>query len=123
MLHAYLLFFSDVAEKKPEPQEQKVKYNGNVGREDKPKDIWVSSGQRECDSYEGMGIVYSFMTNVVIKVASDGPADKAGIKAGDVIITPIDTMTFKFGQTVYISLQRGNSKIKVKVLIDRICQE
>lgn len=122
-LHAYLLFFSNIAEKEPEQEQQGLRYNGNGDHEYKPKDIWFSQGSKRCDSYEGIGIVYGFMTNAIIKVAPGSPADKAGMKKDDIIITPIWNMEFKFGETVVILLDRGGKKIKVKVLIDRICQE
>ncbi len=67
----------------------------------------------------------------VKKVTADGPADKAGLKAGDVILKfagekvhsaeDVEQMllTLEPGQTVHVEVQRGEKTVTVKMTVGR----
>lgn len=126
VLHAVLASYRYEAakppEKKPEQQERKNSDRDNDGSGEQVK-IWFNKGIVPCDYYVGIGVQFMHLTGIVTHVAHDGPAWKAGLRAGDELVTDIWNMDLKFGQTVDLVVKRNGKTLKLKAIVDRICRE
>ena len=85
--------------------------------------IWVSRGIIPCETYDGIGIQFNRITCLVNKVAPGSPADKAGLKENDELVTPIWNIDLVFGQKIDLVVIRDGKHITLPVVVDRICHE
>jgi len=85
--------------------------------------IWVSPGVVPCDSYEGIGVQFNAITGIVTHVASNAPADKAGLQIGDELVTPLWSMELAFGQKIDLVIVRDGKRLTMPVIVDRICHQ
>jgi len=80
-----------------------------------------------CDGrlYTGIG-VRSWGGGAIIEVASGGPADKAGIVAGDILLNPgvTEPDQHKPGTRITLRIQRGREEMPAMIaVIEEICDE
>lgn len=124
-LHFYLIFkkIENTEIKKQQEQQQQKRGSSDGEDKDTTQKIWFNRSVIPCDSYEGIGLQFMLLTGTVTYVAPDGPAWKAGLRAGDELITPIWNMSLKFGQQVEIIAKRDNTNLKFNVFVDRICKD
>lgn len=93
-----------------------------------PKPKLHKDGLTECvdDSwYGGIGITQDYMSHTIISVADGYPADKAGLKTGDMIIgivTNDDDIRGEPGTTIVLSVRKASGDVMtVEMIRDRIC--
>lgn len=94
---------------------------GNL--DDAKTHIWVSRGIIPCETYDGIGIQFNRITCLVNKVAPGSPADKAGLKENDELVTPIWNIDLVFGQKIDLVVIRDGKHITLPIIVDRICHE
>jgi len=119
-----ILFFSREAQisNQTPPQQQSSRSITYRDRQTQER-IWVGIGILPCDTYDGIGVQYDEITSVVSYVAKNGPADKAGLRAYDLIISPLSNMQLSFGQILDVKVKRNNEILQLTMKVDRICKE
>lgn len=74
--------------------------------------------------YEGIGIVYGFLTDRVLEAPPSLPAYKAGVRVNDIIVSsvPGGTNGIPDGWTEY-EFYRGQKHYTVRIKLEKICFE
>lgn len=78
----------------------------------------------DCDNfYIGIGITHGFISNDVSEVVPGGPADKAGIKVGDVLLNSKLNIkdAFPIGTSVNIVILRNSIITTIPIKVNKIC--
>lgn len=83
----------------------------------------IKSMLNVCESYYmGIGIVHSSFLGKIVEVVPGGPADKAGIKVGDI---PLDSLEirdkYEEGTQITIPILRDGIMYQIPVTIGKIC--
>jgi hypothetical protein len=69
-------------------------------------------------SYEGIGIIHSYGTDLVLSAPAEYPAYKAGIRVGDMLVEIYRIEGTKF---MFVHVNRHGNHLKFKVPIEQIC--
>ena len=77
----------------------------------------------KCDTYYmGIGVVHSSLFGEISEVVAGGPADKAGIKPGDVPLDDLDIRDkYPEGTQITIPILRDGTMLQIPVIIGKIC--
>jgi predicted metalloprotease with PDZ domain len=81
-------------------------------------------GDNYCDSsYTGIGVMVSRLDGHIIDVAPGSPADRAGVKEGDIYLNadefPPDSL--KPGSRITLRIQRAGRTFNLQAVIGRVC--
>jgi predicted metalloprotease with PDZ domain len=122
MLHVFIaLKYQHPIVDNAQNTQQSKKQHQQQDLDDGKTSIWASPGIVPCDSYDGIGVQFNGITGIVSDIAVGAPADKAGIRVGDELITPLWNMQLAFGQSLDVIVLRDGKKITLHVVVDRIC--
>lgn len=86
----------------------------------------IKSISKDCKKYyTGIGIVHNGFFNEISQVASGGPADRAGIKVGDVLAEPTHRIRNQYseGTVINVPIIRNGITINMRVTIGKICYD
>lgn len=87
----------------------------------KPKPV-IPHEKDDCiQSYGGIGIMHSPYDNTVIDAPQGYPASNAGIKVGDHIITPVESLRGEPGTEVEVTFSNEDGLHTVTLVRDKIC--
>lgn len=77
----------------------------------------------ECDKfYMGIGVTHSSLFGEITNVAPGGPADRAGIRKGDIPLDELDIRDkYPEGTTITVSVLRNGIIHNIPVTIGKIC--
>jgi hypothetical protein len=125
ILHLFVMYRYKTPKIDPPQTGQRQSSSNGRGEDiqDKKTSIWFTPGIVPCDSYDGIGLQFNAISGIVTYVAGNAPADLAGIKVGDELITPLWNMELTFGQSLDVIVLRDGKKITLSVVVDRICHE
>lgn len=75
--------------------------------------------------YTGVGMLHSHRSGRILSTVSGGPAEKAGLRAEDVILNPEILVRdgYSVGRVVVIQVLRDDVPMQFRVRIDKICFE
>lgn len=73
-------------------------------------------------SYRGIGVMINYGSLQVVQVVKGGPADKAGVLLGDIILDDYFNQHSK-GTEVVINVIRNGKTLQLKTIVDDICYE
>lgn len=85
-----------------------------------------TSKKKECkNEYVGIGIKYSELNHLVIKVLPGGPADKAGVQEYDVVVSDDSIITQGSpGSQFILSIERaGVGTLHLPIIREKICKD
>ncbi len=105
----------------PKPIEYTIvsRVSGGVGS--KPK---KSKNKTECKKfYGGVGVQSSYINEQIVSVYPGYPADRAGIKVGDVVLNPMDLVRGKIGTTVKLQIKNDSGIVVYNLIREKICIE
>lgn len=76
-------------------------------------------------TYRGIGITRWALSEGIKAIAKGGPADKAGLQVGDVILNDdeLGADRYMVGHPVKLHIERAGRRLTVVVVIGRICFE
>ena len=127
VLVAHILLLYIFSKDKQEESIVNIKVSNGSGniklQQDDASRIWVGYGDTLCKHYDGLGFQYELITAVVTYVAPGSPADRAGLKKKDILVTPLWHMKLVFDQVVDVRVKRDNSIIDLTMKVERICEE
>ncbi len=77
-----------------------------------------------CEFYRGVGVITSFSGDVS-EVAPGGPADKAGVLVGDVLLNrdEFSENRYEAGTPVVLHLDRNGQRLHLATTVRKICKE
>lgn len=83
----------------------------------------VMSMLDKCETfYMGIGVVHNSIFGEISQVVPGSPADKAGIKVGDIPIGPLDIRDkYPEGTNITVSILRNGIMYEIPVTIGKIC--
>ena len=73
--------------------------------------------------YRGIGVRTSWGDREVVEVAQGGPADVAGVKLGDTLVSDEYFGAYSIGEKIIIVIERNHIQMKLPVVINDICYE
>lgn len=85
----------------------------------------IKSIMKKCDKhYLGIGVTHSSLFGEITNVAPGGPADRAGIKVGDIPLDSLDIRDkFAEGTVITVPILRNGIMHEIPVTIGKICIE
>lgn len=87
-------------------------------------DMSIKSKDYYCPHYyAGIGIRFSWLLREVIDVAPGGPADRAGVRVGDILINDPYNDRETIGETRTYTIKRGDQVINITMVTEKICGE
>lgn len=82
----------------------------------KPPEVMYCDG--EAQTYEGVGVRYWARNGVVMEAPTGYPAYQAGIRVGDIILTPNPPNIDGYME---FSIQQGRDVVKMKIKVTTVC--
>jgi predicted metalloprotease with PDZ domain len=122
LFHAAILSYSPSKPKKPKPKPKRHKIKlGGAGKDKTRISAMIGSNTPCPDYYIGIGLTQSFFGEIDY-VAPGGPAYRAGIKSGDLLMTRINNSQLKEGQVIEVSCSRDGIIKTYSIKVERICK-
>ena len=76
----------------------------------------------ECkNGYVGIGVVVNFLREIT-QVAPGSPASRAGLRAGDELVTSINNAELQEEQVIQVEFRRGAQVFNKKIKVEKICK-
>ena len=93
-----------------------------VSKKSYPIDSKICSGKDK--NYKGIGIIYNPTTGVILHAPSYYPAYQAGLRIGDMILSPDTPYTSEYADIQYVRPNGDNMRQStLRIKIDNICFE
>lgn len=122
LLHSLLLIpairCTEVVKPPPPQQEQAKKEDLEI--------VFVSvgeEGEKQCDaSYVGIGVMNN-IGGVIIEVASRSPAEKAGLRVGDIFLNADEFYPDRYteGTTIVVRIERDGRELEIPIKVGKVC--
>lgn len=108
-----------------ENQEKTPSEETLVLEKDKPGENKNSSKNDKCDSYYGgIGVQQDILTLKLLKVYSGYAADRAGLRAGDIIQSIAgEEIKGEIGTTLSLRVIRNSTEFTITIVREKICYE